>query len=191
MHYSRAKTLGIVGAILLLLLPFATIPQFGGTIILHALAVILVALWYLAYGAGVRKIFTHYRTFFILMAVVTVASLIRTQYWDDLNLPQLPQQALSGIDVLLIILPVIAAFFLMQSYRRVAEAIHVRLFSIVGIANFALVTLVALSGIYLMVNPQPQQAFRIIIGSVWVLVVVVIPILTLISFAFLPTRTKR
>ena len=191
MNFSRAKTLGIVGAILLLLLPFATIPQFGGTIILPALAVLLVALWYLAQATGVQRIFTHYRLFFILMAVVTVLSLIRTQYWDNLNLPQLPQSALSGFDVLLIILPVIAAFFVMQSYRRVSTDVHVSLFSIVGIANFVLVALIALSGLYLFAFPQPQRALQVIIGAVWVLVVVVIPLLTLISFAFLPSQTKR
>jgi uncharacterized membrane protein len=191
MHFQRAKVLGIMGSILLLLLPFATIPQLGGTIILPALAVLLVALWYLTQGTGINRIFTHYRLFAILMVVVTVGSLVRTQYWDALNIPQLPPQVLSAIDALLIILPAIAAYFLMQSYRRIKTGTGVMLFGIVGIANFVLVALVALSGLYFLISPQVTQWFQATLGVLWVLLVVAIPVLTLVSFAFLPARTRK
>ena len=182
---STARWLGIIGSVLTL---FLYVPGFGG--ILNLIGALLIL-------GAVKSISTHTRSrhifiLFIVYILALIASSILTIALGGYIIGRIDAgQVTTGIKLIeafITILPAIAIFFFMRSYRAIAKTTEVRLFSVTGTAAFVISLIIALTGI-LFTFTEGAKILAQLSTVVSVLGYVAVPVLGIISYVLLRPKT--
>ena len=181
----NVKLFGVLGSVFLLL---RVVPEVGGILILLGFITTLIAIVFLYRATRDRYILLNYS---ISLAITIITTIVSAVYITIAVFN--PEKAPFGAelaDIVLGILPLISAFFLLRSYRRIAHTLDVFFFSVTGIASLCFAILATLFAVYIGLAVAP--AFAVTLRQLIILLsFIVIPVLQLISFARIPTKVSR